>query len=72
MDALGSPQSRQDIFTRIEAESEMELDKGEITANAVNILHSKILPVHFHPQTRYLGCARGKRHAAGNHLQAPF
>ena len=26
---LASPKSRQDIFTRIEAESKMELDKGD-------------------------------------------
>ena len=44
MDALVSPKSRQDIFTRIEAESKMELDKGDIKANAINILHSKITP----------------------------
>ena len=58
MDALGSPQSRLDIFTRIEAESKMELDKGEITANAVNILHSKIYAIHFHPSNPLPGvCA---------------
>ncbi len=56
MDALGTPDSRQSIYQRIEAESRMELEKQrEAKPSQVNLLRSNVTPVTDLPQPKTWG-----------------